>query len=97
LIDAQGVGFEAVAQSVQDKPGKCKRPLQVGMSNTFRSFSLTIHRLVKTIDPEVLSKLKTMEQQAVDLAEKEDTEGALKILNQCIELEKDYASAYNNR
>jgi hypothetical protein len=67
------------------------------MSIVSHSSSLSIHPLVKTIDPEVLSKLKTMEQQAVDLAEKEDTEGALKILNQCIELEKDYASAYNNR
>ncbi|CAO3587902.1 unnamed protein product [Absidia cylindrospora] len=38
-----------------------------------------------------------MEREAVTLAEQEDTDGALAILDQCIELEKDYASAYNNR
>ncbi|KAI8334571.1 hypothetical protein BC941DRAFT_431579 [Chlamydoabsidia padenii] len=70
--EAQGIGFDAVAQSIQDNP-------------------------IKSIDPDLLVKLKAMEQQAVDLAEKNDTEGALVILNQCIELEKEYASAYNNR
>ncbi|KAI8093468.1 uncharacterized protein BX664DRAFT_329782 [Halteromyces radiatus] len=52
---------------------------------------------VKVIEPELLNKLKSMERQAVDLAEKDDLEGALEILNQCLALEKDYASAYNNR
>ncbi|KAI8063591.1 tetratricopeptide repeat protein 36-like protein [Gongronella butleri] len=52
---------------------------------------------LKEISPEVLEKLQGLERDAVALAEKDDLEGALKLLNQCIDTESDYASAYNNR
>ncbi|KAI9305577.1 hypothetical protein BJ944DRAFT_200797 [Cunninghamella echinulata] len=52
---------------------------------------------IKEIEPEKLEKLKSMEKEAIDLAEKNELDSALKILNECIELENEYASAYNNR
>ncbi|OBZ86794.1 Tetratricopeptide repeat protein 36 [Choanephora cucurbitarum] len=51
-----------------------------------------------TFSDETLAKLESMEKEAVVLVEKDqDTEKALSILNQCIDMEKNYASAYNNR
>ncbi|CAO3644910.1 unnamed protein product [Cunninghamella blakesleeana] len=52
---------------------------------------------LKAIEPEKLEKLQKLEKEAIELAEKEDLDGALKVLNQCIDLEPEYASAYNNR
>lgn len=45
----------------------------------------------------MLKELQSLERQAVKLAEEGKLEEALKFLNQCIEKESDYASAYNNR
>lgn len=53
--------------------------------------------IVKKIDEDVLKHLQNLERQAVQCAEQGKLEDALKLLNQCIEKEPDYASAYNNR
>ncbi|KAI8366917.1 hypothetical protein BD560DRAFT_436038 [Blakeslea trispora] len=51
-----------------------------------------------TFSAETLAKLELMEKEAVLSVERDqDTDKALSILNQCIEAEKNYASAYNNR
>ncbi|KAI8366768.1 uncharacterized protein BYT42DRAFT_587821 [Radiomyces spectabilis] len=48
-------------------------------------------------DAKLLEQLRTLEKEAIAQAEKGDTDGALKTLEQCIGLEATYASAYNNR
>ncbi|ORX45494.1 hypothetical protein DM01DRAFT_1340008 [Hesseltinella vesiculosa] len=64
----------------------------------FDSVAQTVqHNPLKEIDPSILMELKSLETQAVELAEKDDLEGALMLLNQCIEKEPEYASVYNNR
>lgn len=50
------------------------------------------------ISPEVVARLEAIEKEAVSLVEKEEnSEKALELLNQCIEIESKYPSAYNNR
>ncbi|GAA5802506.1 hypothetical protein EDC94DRAFT_392074 [Helicostylum pulchrum] len=50
------------------------------------------------ISPEVIARLEALEKEAVSLVEKEEnSEKALELLNQCIEIESKYPSAYNNR
>ncbi|KAG0171160.1 Tetratricopeptide repeat protein 36 [Apophysomyces sp. BC1034] len=51
----------------------------------------------KAFDPELLEKLQKLEKEAIDFAENGDTDSALATLNKCIETEKEYPSAYNNR
>jgi tetratricopeptide (TPR) repeat protein len=41
--------------------------------------------------------LETLEKQAVQAAEKNDLDQALSLFNECITIEPNYASAYNNR
>ncbi|KAG1436987.1 hypothetical protein G6F56_013315 [Rhizopus delemar] len=51
-----------------------------------------------TINPETLIKLEQLETESVNSVEKNnDLEKALTIINQCIQMEPTYASAYNNR
>lgn len=51
------------------------------------------------ISPEMISKLEALEKEAVALVEKDEknSDEALALFNQCIELESKYPSAYNNR
>ncbi|KAF9112210.1 Tetratricopeptide repeat protein 36 [Mortierella sp. AM989] len=49
------------------------------------------------IDPETLKKLKSLEAEAVLLAEKDDINGAIAKFTEVIELCPIYASGYNNR
>ena len=47
---------------------------------------------------ELIPKLEQLEKESVQAAEKEnDLNKALDLINQCIQLEPKYASAYNNR
>ncbi|CAO3684497.1 unnamed protein product [Rhizopus stolonifer] len=51
-----------------------------------------------TIAPETLIKLEQLETESVNTVEKNnDLEKALTMINQCIQMEPTYASAYNNR
>ncbi|KAL0092284.1 hypothetical protein J3Q64DRAFT_1718430 [Phycomyces blakesleeanus] len=52
---------------------------------------------VCTLSPGRLEELKHLEKDAIKLAEKNETGGALELLNRCIEMEPTYGSAYNNR
>ncbi|KAG0039797.1 Tetratricopeptide repeat protein 36 [Podila clonocystis] len=49
------------------------------------------------IEPELLKKLKSLEAEAVLLAEKDDIDGAIAKFTEIIDLCPTYASAYNNR
>ncbi|KAF7727109.1 Tetratricopeptide repeat protein 36 [Apophysomyces ossiformis] len=51
----------------------------------------------KQFDPELLERLQKLEKEAIALAESGNMDAALETLNKCIDIEKDYASAYNNR
>ncbi|KAI9246202.1 hypothetical protein BY458DRAFT_528140 [Sporodiniella umbellata] len=62
------------------------------ISNTIK------HQPKYAISAEMVSKLEGLEKECVRIADSEnDLEKALKVVNQCIELEPKYASAYNNR
>ncbi|KAI9021625.1 hypothetical protein CLU79DRAFT_752506 [Phycomyces nitens] len=52
---------------------------------------------VCTLSPGRVEELKNLEKEAVKLAEKNETDGALELLNKCIDMEPAYGSAYNNR
>ncbi|CEI89130.1 hypothetical protein RMCBS344292_03499 [Rhizopus microsporus] len=49
------------------------------------------------ISSDLLPKLEQLEKDAVSAAEGNDLNKALVLINQCIQLEPKYASAYNNR
>lgn len=50
------------------------------------------------ISPETIVRLEAIEKEAVTLVEKDaNSDKALKLFNQCIEIESKYSSAYNNR
>lgn len=49
------------------------------------------------IEPELLKKLKSLEAEAVLLAEKDNIDGAIEKFTEIINLCPTYASAYNNR
>lgn len=49
------------------------------------------------IEPEMLKKLKSLESEAILLAEKDDIDGAIAKFSEAITLCPNYASAYNNR
>lgn len=51
-----------------------------------------------TISEETIEKLKALEKEAIDLVEKDQNyTKALSLLDECIQIEDKYASAYNNR
>ncbi|KAI8826682.1 uncharacterized protein EV422DRAFT_6208 [Fimicolochytrium jonesii] len=51
----------------------------------------------RSFSPTLLTQLKKLEAEAVQLAEEKDVKGAIQKLDECIRLEPGYASAYNNR
>ena len=96
-LENQGLPLDAISCTVDSNPSNVVLYQKKKKGGTGQT-DATLFFLEYTFSDETLAKLESMEKEAVVLVEKDqDTEKALSILNQCIDMEKNYASAYNNR